>query len=98
MVNEKKEKPLLSFQDKDGNPREIFEKDLTDRTAPLVEEISRDLGAERELGEANQLAMKTVHHMEAVRKNVANALEKLEAELPPYKKPVKIEGVTKEVN
>ena len=98
MVNEKKEQPLLSFQDKDGNPREIFEKDLTDRTRPLVEEISKDLGAERELGEAYQLAMKTVHHMESVRKNVANALEKLEAELPPYKKPVKIEGVTKEVN
>jgi len=64
----------------------------------LVEEISKDLGAERELGEAYQLATKTVHHMEAVRKNVANTLEKLEKELPPYKKPVKIEGVTKEIN
>jgi len=36
--------------------------------------------------------------MESVRKNVANTLEKLEAELPPYKKPVKLEGVTKEIN
>ena len=98
MVNEKKEQPLLSFQDKDGNPREIFEKDLTDRTKPLVEEISKDLQAEQQLMEAYQLATKTVHHMESVRKNIANALEKLEAELPPYKKPVKIEGVTKEVN
>lgn len=99
MVNEKKkEQPLLSFQDKDGNTREIFEKDLTDATAPLVEEISRDLQAEQQLNEAYQLATKTVHHMEAVRKNVANTLEKLEKELPPYKKPIKIEGVTKEIN
>jgi len=99
MVNEnKKEQPLLSFQDKDGNPREIFERDLTDVTAPLVEEISRDLGAEKQLMEAYQLATKTVHHMESVRKNVANTLEKLEKELPPYKKPVTIEGVTKEIN
>ena len=98
MVNEKKEQPLLSFTDKDGNPREVFERDLTDRTRPLVEEISKDLQAEQQLNEAYQLATKTVHHMESVRKNVANALEKLEAELPPYKKPVKIEGVTKEVN
>lgn len=98
MVNEKKEQPLLSFSDKDGNPREIFERDLTDTTRPLVEEISKDLQAEQQLNEAYQLATKTVHHMESVRKNVANALEKLEAELPPYKKPVKIEGVTKEVN
>jgi hypothetical protein len=99
MVNEKKkEQPLLSFQDKDGNPREIFERDLTDATAPLVEEISRDLQAEQQLSEAYQLATKTVHHMEAVRKNVANTLEKLEKELPPYKKPIKIEGVTKEIN
>ena len=99
MVNEKKkEQPLLSFQDKDGNTREIFEKDLTDATAPLVEEISKDLQAEQQLSEAYQLATKTVHHMEAVRKNVANTLEKLEKELPPYKKPVTIEGVTKEIN
>ena len=99
MVNEKKkEQPLLSFQDKDGNPREIFERDLTDATAPLVEEISRDLQAEQQLNEAYQLATKTVHHMESVRKNVANTLEKLEKELPPYKKPIKIEGVTKEIN
>ena len=48
--------------------------------------------------EAYELATKTVHHMEAVRKNVANTLEKLEKELPPYKKPIKIEGVTKEIN
>ena len=99
MVNEnKEEKPLLSFQDKDGNPREIFEKDLNDKTRPLVEEISQDLTAEQQLMEAYQLAMKTVHHMESVKKNVRNALAKLEDELPPYKKPTKIEGVTKEIN
>ena len=98
MVDNKKEQPLLSFQDRDGNTREIFDRDLTDATAPLVEEISRDLGAEKQLMEAYQLATKTVHHMESVRKNVANTLEKLEKELPPYKKPVKIEGVTKEIN
>jgi len=99
MVNENKEvKPLLSFQDKDGNQRDVFEKDLNDITRPLVEEISQDLNAEQQLNEAYQLATKTVHHMEAVRKNVRNAVAKLEAELPPYKKPVKIEGVTKELN
>jgi len=31
--------------------------------------------------------------MQSVRKNIRNALEKLEAALPPYKKPVKIHGV-----
>ncbi len=99
MVNENKEvKPLLSFQDKDGNQRDIFEKDLNDITRPLVEEISQDLNAEQQLNEAYQLATKTVHHMESVRKNVRNAVAKLETELPPYKKPVKIEGVTKELN
>ena len=99
MVNENKEvKPLLSFQDKDGNTREIFEKDLNDITRPLVEEISQDLNAEQQLMEAYNLATKTVHHMEAVRKNVRNSVAKLEAELPPYKKPIKIEGATKELN
>ena len=98
MVNENKEvKPLLSFQDKDGNTREIFEKDLNDITRPLVEEISQDLNAEQQLMEAYNLATKTVHHMEAVRKNVRNSVAKLEAELPPYKKPIKIEGATKEL-
>ena len=96
MVNEKKkEQPLLSFQDKDGNPREIYERDLTDATAPLVEEISRDLGAEKQLMEAYQLATKTVHHMESVRRNIANTIEKLEDVLPPYKKPIVIEGADK---
>ena len=98
MVDNKKEQPLLSFQDKDGNPREIFEKDLTDLNRPLIQQISQDLGAQQQLEEAFQLATKTVHHMEAVRKNVANTLEKLEKELPPYKKPVKIEGVSGEIN
>ena len=33
MVNEnKEEKPLLSFQDKDGNPREILERDSSNAT------------------------------------------------------------------
>ena len=60
MVNDnKEEKPLLSFQDKDGNPREIFERDLNDTTRPLVQEISQDLNAEQQLGEAYQLATKT---------------------------------------
>ena len=37
MVNEnKEEKALLSFQDKDGNPREIFERDLNDKTRPCL--------------------------------------------------------------
>jgi len=99
MVNEnKEEKPLLSFQDKDGNTREIFEKDLNDKTRPLVEEISQDLGAEKQLIEAYLLAMKTKHHMESIRKNISNTIEKLEAELPPYKKPTKIETATKEIN
>jgi len=71
---------------------------LNDKTRPLVEEISQDLTAEQQLMEAYQLAMKTVHHMESVKKNVRNALAKLEEELPPYKKPTKIEGVTKEIN
>ena len=99
MVNEKKkEQPLLSFQDKDGNPREIFERDLTAATTPLVEEVSRDLSAEKQLMQAYELATNTVHHMEAVRKNIINTLEKLEKELPPYKKPIKIDGVTKQIN
>jgi hypothetical protein len=45
MVDKKKEQPLLSFQDKDGNPREIFEKDLTDLNRPLIQQISQDLGS-----------------------------------------------------
>jgi len=97
MVNgNQEEKPLLSFQDKDGNPRDIYERDLNDTTRPLVEEISQDLNAEQQLMEAYQLATKTVHHMESVRKNIRNAISKLEAELPPYKKPVKLEGVPKD--
>ena len=43
------EKALLSFTDKDGNNREIFEKDLTDSVRPLVEETQQDLKAEQEL-------------------------------------------------
>lgn len=98
MDNKKEEKPLISFQDKDGNPRELFERDLNDVTRPLVAEISQDLGAERELMPAYQDATKTVHHMESIRRNVANGVQKLEAELPPYKKPVKLETVTKEID
>ena len=98
MDNKKEEKPLISFQDKDGNPRELFERDLNDVTRPLVAEISQDLGAERELMTAYQAATKTVHHMESIRRNVANGVQKLEAELPPYKKPVKLETVTKEID
>jgi len=97
MVNEnKEEKYRLSFQDKDGNLRELLERDLNDVTRPLVEEISQDLNAEQQLMEAYQLAMKTVHHMESVRKNVRNAIAKLEDELPPYKKPVSLEGLSKD--
>lgn len=70
---------------------------MNDANRPLVEEISNDLQAERELMAAYNLAVKTVHHMESVRKNVGNAVDKLEAMMPPYKKPVKIEGVTKEI-
>ena len=98
MDNRKEEKPRLSFQDKDGNPREIFERDLTDITRPLVEQIHQDMTAQQQLMEAYQLATKTVHHMESIKRNIDNSMEKLEAELPPYKKPVKIEGVTKEIN
>lgn len=97
MVNKNEEKPLLSFQDKDGNPREIFEKDLTDNLRPLVQLVSQDLRAEQELGEAFQLALKTVHHMESIRRNISTTIDKIEAELPPYKKPIKLEGVSKEV-
>lgn len=97
MVNKnKEEKYRLSFQDKDGNLRELLERDLNDVTRPLVEEISQDLNAEQQLMEAYQLAMKTVHHMESVRKNVRNAIAKLEDELPPYKKPVSLEGLSKD--
>ena len=97
MDNKKEEKPLLSFQDKDGNPRELFERDLNDVTRPLVAEISQDLGAEQQLMAAYQDATKTVHHMESIRRNIANGVQKLEAELPPYKKPVKLETVTKDI-
>jgi len=87
------EKALLSFTDKDGNPREIYNKDLTDRVRPLVEEIQQDLQAEQELLKTFNDAVRIVHHMESIRKNIRNALEKLEAGLPAYKKPVKIHGV-----
>ena len=92
------EKALLSFNDKDGNNREIFEKDLTDSVRPLVEEIQQDLKAEQELTPTFNEATKVLHHMQSVRKNINNALEKLEAALPPYKKPVKIHGVDSEVD
>tara|TARA_R100000781_G_scaffold52763_2_gene34551 strand:- start:609 stop:902 length:294 start_codon:yes stop_codon:yes gene_type:complete len=91
------EKSLLSFTDKDGNNREIFNKDLTDSVRPLVEEIQQDLKAEQELTPTFNEATKVLHHMQSVRKNISNALEKLEATLPPYKKPVKIHGVDSEV-
>ena len=91
------EKSLLSFTDKDGNNREIFEKDLNDRVQPLVEEIQQDLKAEQELTPTFNEATKVMHHMQSVRKNISNSLEKLEATLPPYKKPVKIHGVDSEV-
>jgi len=87
------EKALLSFNDKDGNPREIYNKDLTDRVRPLVEEIQQDLQAEQELLKTFNDAVRIVHHMESIRKNIRNALDKLEAELPAYKKPAKIHGV-----
>ena len=95
MVDKKKEQPLLSFQDKDGNPREIFEKDLTDLNRPLIQQISQDLGAQQQLEEAFQLATKTVHHMESVRRCMQNSLRELEDVLPPYKKPIVIEGADK---
>jgi 16S rRNA C1402 N4-methylase RsmH len=87
------EKALLSFTDKDGNKREIFEKDLTDRVQPLVEEIQQYLKAEQELTKSHDEATKDMHHMQAVRTVINYAVEKLEATLPPYKKPVKIQGV-----
>lgn len=95
MVDKKKEQPLLSFQDKDGNPREIFEKDLTDLNRPLIQQISQDLEAQQKLEPAYVEATKTVHHMESVRRNIANTIEKLEDVLPPYKKPIVIEGADK---
>lgn len=90
------EKPILTFTDSDGNTRELFEKDMTDRVKPLVADVSNDLQAEQQLTNAYQEATKTVHHMESIRKNIRNTLEKLQSVLPPYKKPVKIEGVPKE--
>jgi len=33
--------------------------------------------------------------MESVRRNIANTIEKLEDVLPPYKKPIVIEGADK---
>ena len=69
------EKALLSFNDKDGNNREIFEKDLTDSVRPLVEEIQQDLKAEQELTPTFNEATKFLHHMQSVRKNINNALE-----------------------
>ena len=92
------EKALLSFEDKDGNNRQIFNKDLTDKVQPLVAEIQQDLKAEQELTPTFNEATKVMHHMQSVRKNINNALEKLEAALPPYKKPVKIHGVDSEVD
>lgn len=95
MVDNKKEQPILGFQDKDGNQRDIYEKDLTDINRPIVQQISEDLNAQQQLEEAFQLATKTVHHMESVRRNIANTIEKLEDVLPPYKKPIVIEGADK---
>ena len=91
------EKALLSFTDNDGNKREVFEKDLNDRVQPLVVEIQQDLKAEQELTPTFNETTKVMHHMQSVRKNISNSLEKLEATLPPYKKPVKIHGVDSEV-
>ena len=95
MVDNKKEQPILGFQDKDGNQRDIYEKDLTDINRPIVQQISQDLNAQQQLEEAYQLAIKTVHHMESVRRNIQNALRELEDVLPPYKKPIVIEGADK---
>ena len=87
------EKALLSFTDNDGNKREVFEKDLNDRVRPLVQEIQGDLKAENELTPQHGEAVRVVHHMESIQRNIQNALDKLIVELPPYKKPVKIHGV-----
>ena len=48
--------------------------------------------------QAYQLAMQTQHHMESVKKNISNAIAKLQAELPPMKKTAKTESVIKEIN
>jgi len=95
MVDNKKEQPILGFQDKDGNQRDIFEKDLTDINRPIVQQISQDLKAQQQLEEAYQLAIKTVHHMDSVTRNIQNSLRELEDVLPPYKKPIVIEGADK---
>lgn len=95
MVDNKKEQPLLSFQDKDGNLREIFEKDLTDLNRPIVQQISQDLEAKQKLEPAYVEATKTVHHMESVTRNIQNSVRELEDVLPPYKKPIVIEGADK---
>ena len=95
MVDNKKEQPLLSFQDKDGNPREILEKDLTDLNRPIVQQISQDLKAQEQLEPAYVEATKTVHHMETLRRCIENSVKELEDVLPPYKKPIVIEGADK---
>ena len=95
MVDNKKEQPLLGFTDKDGNQRDIFEKDLTDINRPIVQQLSQDLGAQEQLDADYQKALKTVHHMESVRRNIQNSLRELEDVLPPYKKPIVIEGADK---
>lgn len=91
MKNE--ELPLLSFLDSAENNREVFERDLNDKIRPLVDEVRSDLKAEQELMPEYEKAIKTTHHMSSIRRNIAFNLDKLEKELPPYKKPVKLHGI-----
>jgi len=95
MVDNTKEQPILGFQDKDGNQRDIYEKDLTDINRPIVQQISQDLNSEKALQSEYEKALKTVHHMESVRRNIQSSLRELEDVLPPYKKPIVIEGADK---
>lgn len=95
MVDNKKEQPILGFKDKDGNQRDIYEKDLTDINRPIVQQISQDLNSEKALQDEYEKALKTVHHTESVRRNIQNSLRELEDVLPPYKKPIVIEGADK---
>jgi hypothetical protein len=90
-------KPILTFTDKDGDQREVFEHDLNDQSTPIVQEISSVLMAQNDLRPAHGEALKVISHWNSLNLNTNLLTEKLEPFLPSKKAKQIIKSMTKEV-
>lgn len=89
-------KPILTFTDKDGDSREVFEHDLNENITPIVQEISAVLVAQRDLEPAYEQAQKVINHWNSLNLNINLLTEKLEPLLPSKKATKIIKSMTKE--